>query len=80
MASEMQHKKKKNTLLGFPGGSVDKNPPASEGDTGLIPGPGRSHMPQDHYGRVPQLPKPVCLEPELCNKRSQCNEKPVHRN
>ena len=29
---------------GFPGGSVIRNPPASAGDTGSIPGPGRSHM------------------------------------
>ena len=29
---------------GFPGGTVVKNPPASAGDMGLIPGPGRSHM------------------------------------
>ena len=28
----------------FPGSSVVKNPPADAGDTGLIPGPGRSHM------------------------------------
>ena len=31
---------------GFPGGSVVKNLPANAGDMGLIPGPGRSHMPQ----------------------------------
>ena len=30
---------------GFPGGAVDKNLPATAGDMGLIPGPGRSHMP-----------------------------------
>ena len=30
-------------LLGFPGGAMDKNPPANEGDMGLSPGPGRSH-------------------------------------
>ena len=30
---------------GFPGGAVVKNPPANAGDTGLSPGPGRSHMP-----------------------------------
>ena len=30
----------------FPGGTVVKNPPANAGDTGLIPGPGRSHMPR----------------------------------
>ena len=29
-------------LLGFPGGSVVKNPPASARDSGLIPGSGRS--------------------------------------
>jgi len=28
--------------LGFPGGSVIKNLPANAGNTGLIPGPGRS--------------------------------------
>ena len=33
---------------GFPGGSVVKNPPANAGDTGLIPGPGRSHMPRSN--------------------------------
>ena len=27
----------------FPGGEEDKNPPASAGDTDLIPGPGRFH-------------------------------------
>jgi len=29
---------------GFPSGSVVKNPPASAGDTGSIPDPGRSNM------------------------------------
>ena len=32
----------------FPGGAVVKNPPANAGDTGLIPGPGRSHMPRSN--------------------------------
>ena len=32
--------------MDFPGGTVDKNLPANAGDTGLIPGPGRFHMPQ----------------------------------
>ena len=30
----------------FPGGPVVKNPLANAGDTGLIPGPGRSHLPR----------------------------------
>ena len=32
----------------FPGGSVAKNLPANAGDTGLIPGPGRSHILQSN--------------------------------
>ena len=32
----------------FPGGTVVKNLPANAGDTGSIPGPGRSHMPQSN--------------------------------
>ena len=31
------------------------NPPANAGGTGLIAGPGRSHMPQNNKARVPQL-------------------------
>ena len=30
---------------GFPGGPVVKNLPCNAGDTDLIPGPGRSHIP-----------------------------------
>ena len=33
-------------LQGFPGGAVDKSPPANAGDTGSIPSPGRSYMPR----------------------------------
>ena len=32
----------------FPSGSVVKNLPASAGDGGSIPGPGRFHMPQSN--------------------------------
>ena len=43
----------KNKLLkagnmDFPGGTVDKNPPANAGDMGSIPGPGRFQMPQNN--------------------------------
>ena len=37
---------KRKCYRDFPGGAVVKNPPANEGDTGSIPGPGRSPMPQ----------------------------------
>ena len=33
---------------GFRGSSVMKNLPGNAGDMGLIPGPGRSHMPWDN--------------------------------
>ena len=71
----------KDMSVGFPGGSVVKNPPANAGDTGSSPGPGRSHMPRSNKAhapqllslrsraRVPQLLKPVCLEPMLRNEK-----------
>ena len=34
----------------------------------------------NYWAHVPQLLKPVCLEPVLCNKRSYRSEKPAHRN
>ena len=46
---------KKKKILGPPGGSVVKNLPANAGDTGLIRGPGRSHMVQSSWARVLQL-------------------------
>ena len=37
--------KKIKEVLDFPGGTVDKNPPANAEDMGGIPDPGRFHMP-----------------------------------
>ena len=31
--------------MNFPGGPVVRKLPANAGDMGLVPGPGRSHMP-----------------------------------
>ena len=44
----MQEEPLKFNSKGSPGGTVVKNPPANAGHTGLIPGPGRSHMPQSN--------------------------------
>ena len=41
----MQKLKLKNSMSGFLGGSVVKNPPDNAGDTGLIPDVQKSHMP-----------------------------------
>ena len=38
----------KINVLGFPGGAVVKNQPASAGDMGSSPGLGRSHMPRSN--------------------------------
>ena len=84
---------KKNTnnkCWDFPGGSVVKNPPANAGDTGSIPGPGRSHMPWSNSAHAPQLlslhsraHKPQLLSPrsittEACMPRAHAlqQEKP----
>ena len=39
----------------LPGGPVVKNWPANAGNTALIPGSGRSHVPQVTYAHAPQL-------------------------
>ena len=39
----------KSLALGFPGGRVVKNSPANAGDTGLLSGPGRCHMPGSNW-------------------------------
>ena len=39
---------RKVCLRDFPGGAMDKNLSANAGDTGSIPAPGRSHMPQSN--------------------------------
>ena len=41
---------------------------------------GLESVSHNYWARVPQLLKPVCLEPVLRNKRSHPNEKPAHPN
>ena len=47
----------------FPSSLVIKNPPVCVGDAGLIPGPGRFHMPWSNEAWTPQL------ESTHCNKK-----------
>ena len=80
----------KTLVWGFPGGSGEKNPPASAGDTGSIPGWGRSYMPRTtkcvHHNYWAHALEPGCrnywsphaLEPVLCTKRSHHKDKPAH--
>ena len=62
---------------GFPGVSVAKNLPGSAGDTGSVPGLGRSHVQRSNEAREPQLLKPGHPEPLFHNRRSHCSEKLV---
>ena len=50
----------------FPGGPVVKNLPANAGDTGLIPGPGRSHMPQGNEAPTLQVLRIHAATTETC--------------
>ena len=55
MVLQQQNNDLKSLLHGFSGGSTVKNLLANAWDTGLIPDPGRSHMPQSNQACVPQL-------------------------
>ena len=68
-------------LSDFPGGAVDKNPPAKTVDTGSITGLGRLHMPRRTYTCVPQ---PLSLrsrasDPHLWSPRATTTEAPTPR-
>ena len=71
---------------GIPGGSVIKSPLANSGDTGLIPDPGRSPMPQSSCGCASQLLN-LCsralglqpLKPVHLRARAARREKPPQR-
>ena len=48
-----------------------KNLPANAGDTGLIPGLGRSHMPQSNLAHEPQLLSLRATTTEACVPRAR---------
>ena len=58
----------------FPGGTMDKNLPASAGDVGLIPGPGRFHMPRSlcSWAHELQQERPPQLEPCALQLEKAC--------
>ena len=47
-AKEHEASPEESRIGDFPGGTVVKNLPADAGDTGSIPGPGRSHIPRSN--------------------------------
>ena len=65
-------------LRDFPGGAVVKNPPANARNMGSIPGPGRAHMPQSNWARLPWLLSLRTATTEACapTGRAPQQEKP----
>ena len=62
-----------NKSWDFPCGPAVKNPPANAGDTSLIPGLGRSHVPWGSWAHASQLLS-LCsraLEPRLLSPHAQ---------
>ena len=61
-----------------PGSAAVNNLPANAGDTGLIPGPGRSHMPQGKKALMSQLLSPRAATTEAHSPRAHApkQEKP----
>ena len=57
--------------MDFPGGTVNKNPPANAGDVGSVLSLGRFHVPRDNSARGPALQGP-------CSAVKLRSEKPVH--
>ena len=55
----------------FPGGTMDKNLPANTGDTGLIPGLGRFHMPRGNLACALQLLSLRATTAEACVPRAR---------
>ena len=72
----MYYAVQKITCQGFPGGAVVSNLPANAGDTGSIPGPGRSHTPRSNEARAPQLLSlpSRAWEPQLLSPRVTTTE------
>ena len=57
---------------GFPGGPEVKNPPCNAGDTGAVPGLGRSYMLQNNEAHAPQPlgPHSTALKSQLLSPRA----------
>ena len=56
----------------FPGGAVGKNLPASAGDTCLIPGPGRLHVPQGSESPCTPATEPGLWSPRAATAEASC--------
>ena len=63
----------KTYCWGFPGSSVVKNPPASAENTGLIPEPGRFHVPQSNKAHAPQPLNLCCRARETQLLKPTCS-------
>ena len=74
--SNIKKKKKKNRNKDFPGGTVDKNPPANAEDTSSTLGPGRFLVHHNYWACAPQQEKPPQWEAQALQPRIA----PTHHN
>ena len=60
----------------FSDSTVDQNPPANAGDTSLVSGLGRFHMPRSNEACAPPLssPSPRAWDPQLLSPRAAATE------
>ncbi|KAI4578641.1 hypothetical protein MJT46_000009 [Ovis ammon polii x Ovis aries] len=67
---------KTSKVPNLPGSPMVKNPPCNARDTGLIPGPGRSHVPQSIQAGEPQERRPSsgAREPQLLRLHTTTTE------
>ena len=59
VSKHFHHPNQKLCTWDFPGGTVVKNPPANEGDTGLNPGLGRSQHPMEQLSLCATTTEPA---------------------
>ena len=56
-------------FLDVPGGPVVKNPPTDAGNAGLMPDPGRFHIPSEQLSPCAVTTEPAHLGPMLCKAK-----------
>ena len=63
----------KTHFLGFPGGSVVKNPPSNSGHVSSIPDLGRPHVPPEQINPRATTIEPVLQSPGITTTELTCH-------
>ena len=71
---EDKHQWENGKKRNFPGGTVDKNPPANVENTSSSPGQDRFHMPQSNWAQLLSIQCPACA----LQREKSTNKQPRH--